>query len=306
LAHLGVPLVKLAFVAALAIACALLSAASAHADCTNCNGICCGGNCYGACNPGQVSRCCSDGTPLCGNIAVECCTDSDCGTGQKCLIRPDLSYRCVCPDFGQPCNGTCVDTRSDPNNCGACGQTCQGGKICQNSQCVCPPGKTDCEGKCVDLSNDPQYCGDCFRPCNLNDEKCENSHCVCTDTGVICGTHDVCATCDETAISCKGTVCCDDLHPINCGALGCVDTSSDMNHCGACNSKCPSGVGVVCCVGNCMGPRQFRSDPENCGSCANACADDQVCRRGKCTRVSCRGGCRPGFTCIRGHCVSAQ
>jgi len=298
----GVPLVKLAFVIALAVTCAVLSAASAHADCTNCNGICCGGNCHGPCDPGQASRCCSDGTLLCRYNAAECCTDSDCGTGQKCLLQPDGSQRCVCPGFGQNCNGTCVDTRSDPNNCGACGQTCQDGKICQNSQCACPAGETDCGGYCVDLSNNPLNCGLCENRCSGPEEHCENGHCFCGSSRLICEPAEICSPCDTP--SCQATVCCPTSAPVNCGSLGCLNTETDPNNCGECSHKCATGE--VCCLGSCMRPKQYKVDPLNCGSCGNECAQDQVCRRGKCTRVNCRGGCRPGFTCIRGHCVSAQ
>ena len=42
------------------------------------------------------------------------------------------------------CNGQCVDTTSDSNNCGRCNSMCTGGMIgetCINGQCVCPNGQ---------------------------------------------------------------------------------------------------------------------------------------------------------------------
>jgi LmbE family N-acetylglucosaminyl deacetylase len=40
---------------------------------------------------------------------------------------------CTAPRIA--CNGTCVDTQADSENCGACGQSCQGG-ACQGGSCV--------------------------------------------------------------------------------------------------------------------------------------------------------------------------
>jgi uncharacterized protein YndB with AHSA1/START domain len=59
----------------------------------------------------------------------------------------------VCPGVG------CVSTRSDPNNCGDCGNVCDFGEVCRKGECRCPSGQT-C-GFCLG-----QYCpcetsGDC-------------------------------------------------------------------------------------------------------------------------------------------------
>lgn len=37
------------------------------------------------------------------------------------------------------CSGTCVDTTSDPDNCGQCDMQCTSGKVCAASACACPP-----------------------------------------------------------------------------------------------------------------------------------------------------------------------
>jgi hypothetical protein len=37
------------------------------------------------------------------------------------------------------CGGTCVDTSSDPANCGACGHVCSGATACTGGVCGCGP-----------------------------------------------------------------------------------------------------------------------------------------------------------------------
>jgi hypothetical protein len=78
-----------------------------------------GGNCNGAaCLPETAP--CDPTLPCCGNLS---CTD---GT-------------CQCPPGQSFCEGaaTCVDTTSDPSNCGGCGVVCATG-ICTGGACVSP------------------------------------------------------------------------------------------------------------------------------------------------------------------------
>jgi predicted outer membrane repeat protein len=41
-----------------------------------------------------------------------------------------------CPDGKTRCSGVCVDTQSDPQNCGSCGNDCEGDEVCRNGECV--------------------------------------------------------------------------------------------------------------------------------------------------------------------------
>jgi hypothetical protein len=79
----------------------------------------------------------------------------------------------LCAPPTQECGGVCVDTSSDPVNCGGCGVVCQPGQSCVNGLCqlVCAPPTQDCGGLCVDTSSDPLNCGGC---------------------GVQCGSYEVC------------------------------------------------------------------------------------------------------------------
>jgi hypothetical protein len=81
-----------------------------------------------------------------------------------------------CPpcDDQSVCGGLCGDTSSDVNNCGACGNVCDAGAICQAGACVfaCTIGHTDCDGLAengceTDISGDAGNCGACGDICLL-------------------------------------------------------------------------------------------------------------------------------------------
>ena len=65
------------------------------------------------------------------------------------------------------CDGLCVDLQSEPTSCGACGERCGNGQLCQLGLCVddCAADLLDCGGGCVDPANDPRNCGECGEVC---------------------------------------------------------------------------------------------------------------------------------------------
>ena len=121
----------------------------------SCNGSCvasnadncgsCGMKCSNGqvCNNGSCSSSCPSGSMMCSDNA--CSSNSDpahcgtsctaCGTGASCS-----NGSCGCSVSGQQlCNGTCIDTTSNSNNCGSCGHACSGGS-CSNGVCVSSTG----------------------------------------------------------------------------------------------------------------------------------------------------------------------
>src|SRR5689334_231600 len=89
----------------------------------------------------------------------------------------------TCTSAGQMmCSGTCVNTQTDNNNCGTCGNSCGSG-TCQSGLC-CPTGQTNCGGQCVDLTTSDTHCGSCTNDCGSG-ASCQsnNGFTLCCPTG---------------------------------------------------------------------------------------------------------------------------
>ncbi|HEY8583900.1 MAG TPA: hypothetical protein VIL49_13175 [Capillimicrobium sp.] len=86
-----------------------------------------------------------------------------------------------------------------------------------------------------------------------------------------------------------------------------ADLLSDPDNCGTCGNAC--GGTRVCCDGVCKDPEV---DAQNCGACGNVCKDGQRCIGGQCVKRCKRGEtpcdgtcCPPDKTCRDGQCVTA-
>lgn len=104
--------------------------------------------------------------------------------GKVCLaVQTCQGGACQCPNGGKLCSGVCVDTSTDPNNCGACGEGCYGGTSCQGGTCVCPSGLSLCKGSCTDLQTDPFNCSGCDVACAVG-QTCDAGVCNCGTASV--------------------------------------------------------------------------------------------------------------------------
>jgi len=65
------------------------------------------------------------------------------------------------------CNTSCVDLKTNPDNCGACDNACANGEVCSEGQCKlsCASGTTQCDASCVDTNSDNANCGACGVAC---------------------------------------------------------------------------------------------------------------------------------------------
>lgn len=128
----------------------------------------CGGLGCGACDE-RVATC---GGTVCVNNCLE---ENLCG-GET--FTNDQGYEQTC-SFGPEvttCEDQCIDTSSDSEHCGACGNLCPITEVCIDSRCQCPLGWDICEDACTDTSSDKRHCGQCGASCQPG-EMCSNGMC---------------------------------------------------------------------------------------------------------------------------------
>ncbi len=87
----------------------------------------------GECCPGY-SACPAARDGCCNSLGGEECTDDGCCDS----IFGDMTV----------CNGKCIDTQTDKDHCGGCGEGCGEGKSCRNGSCGCGESATCQEGCC--------------------------------------------------------------------------------------------------------------------------------------------------------------
>ena len=131
------------------------------------------------------------------------------------------------------CYGTCADLQSDATHCGACNIKCAFGKVCSAGSCTisCSAGQNNCGGSCINTQTSTQHCGKCNNPCSSG-QTCQNGKCGLYASVMTLDPHDICINSGKSW--CWGV---------------CSDRYTDVNNCGKCGNKCPSGQG--CSGGYC-------------------------------------------------------
>lgn len=196
---------------------------------------------------------------------------------------------CACAAPLTSCGGVCVDLRTDPASCGACGAACDDGTPCRGGRCACDPGLDLCGSTtgvetCADLRADPEHCGSCEGRCPAG-ASCEGGVCACA----------------------AGRTAC----PATDGREVCVDPDTSVLHCGRCGNRCET---TFDCIGGacrcdptqtpCTEPggvtrcAELLSDARHCGACGSACADGEICLDGRCVDACPVGvGCTSADDC---------
>lgn len=299
----------------------------------------CGGSCV---DVGSDSRHCGGCGAVCAAPAgaVATCVDSACGF--EC--DPGFADCNVDPSDG------CESDLRELSNCGSCGVRCElpaAITSCVTGVCEligCDPGRGDCDaddatgceqdivgalahcGMCgsacpADPSNAAIACvaGACELTCDPGFDDCDGDIGTGCDTaistdvdcgacGVVCGPPT--PLCEALGVG--GYSCTDGCSGTTC-AGSCVDTSTDISHCGGCSMPCPAGPSSTpTCMGGACGVTcdpgfgdcdmsaangcevSLPDDPMHCGACAMECPAPTN-GTATCAGGSCGAACDPGF-----------
>lgn len=157
------------------------------ANCGKC-GVACpsGATCVlGACQcdatAAKCSGVCVDTTSdnaNCGKCGLVCGADAGPVPGGGTWGCKSGACAITCPAPKTECSGACVDTKTDPDNCGSCGTACMSmTEACVQGLC-CPTGQTVCGGMCTDTQTDAKNCGMCGNACPQNMPSCAMGQCT--------------------------------------------------------------------------------------------------------------------------------
>jgi len=106
-------------------------------------------------------------------------TPADSGNTTPEDAAGDASQTTDCPPYQTRCDGVCIPTSTDPDNCGGCGITCGESEVCSGGTCTeeCMPGLEICDRQCVNYGSDNDHCGACGSACGEG-EGCVDGSCA--------------------------------------------------------------------------------------------------------------------------------
>jgi hypothetical protein len=162
----------------------------------------------------------------------------------------------------------------------------------------------------IDFASNLDHCGQCRNRCCPSPSECEGDRC------------------NNGTCRCNGGPACQG-RPTNacCGPSGCIDLTTNLEHCGQCGKRCAPGEycradhervavcvcphepdqgacdnspGGSCCPG--AGCVNINTDVDHCGRCGNDCAAGPRPQGDSCSNGNCRCGpnreqCAPGQWC---------
>ncbi|GAA5821272.1 hypothetical protein JCM11251_004545 [Rhodosporidiobolus azoricus] len=240
----------------------------------------------------------------CGVLGFKCPTTYLFGSGAKCVsgvCQPNSCNAGYAYNFQQQ---RCVNTLTDASNCGAVGNVCSfanGNGACTNGVCQitsCSSGFYNINGVCTSLNllSDVNNCGRVGNVCSYANgvATCNNGNCqlASCNAGYKQNT-------DYYLLGLLGSS----------SACQAVDTTSDVNNCGAVGKVCsfPNGSGRcaagVCTYSSCNAgfynlnnqctALNLQSDMNNCGAVGKVCSTPNgvaTCQQGQCRLASCNAG----------------
>lgn len=101
------------------------------------------------------------------------------GTGTDDTDGTDTGDTSGCAEGQSMCNGSCIDTQSNDNHCGACNNACGAMFDCYEGGCMhkCDGGGGEyCGGQCVYTEFNDEHCGECNNACGEG-FSCQESVC---------------------------------------------------------------------------------------------------------------------------------
>jgi hypothetical protein len=224
---------------------------------------------------------------------VECLASADCPLGKLCSPSGVCVLGCdsghACPGGLSCCNSMCVDTTSDPLNCGTCGNSCDVGNA-----------TTCCSSQCTDLNTSVDNCGMCGRACSTSNVAVR--HCTVGQCTPDCNSGRGDCNLPNTNDGCEADL----TQPAHCGSCNTVcDTTSGHSSAAFCNAD--GGICSYTCTGSFADcdstppdtngcETDTSSDPAHCGGCAITFACDTThslgafCSGGNCTYTGCKTG----------------